>query len=128
MDIPAHGVPDHGVFDLSEPEIDALPFGLISVDAEGTIAQYNAYESRMARLPKDRVIGRNFFRDVAPCASVQEFQGRFERFVQGTGDAAESFDFEFRFAFGRQFVNITFVRSAKDQRIKILVNRYDDGP
>jgi photoactive yellow protein len=118
--------PAPGVFDLSESEIDALPFGLIAVDAQGTIEQYNAYESRMARLPKDRVIGANFFRDVAPCASVQEFQGRFERFVQGTGDAAESFDFEFRFAFGRQFVNITFVRSAKDKQIKILVNRYDD--
>ncbi len=114
------------LFDLGESAIDALPFGLIAVDLDGTIEQYNAYESRMARLPKDRVIGRNFFRDVAPCAAVQEFQGRFERFAQGTGDGAESFDFLFRFAFGRQRVNITFLRSAKTQQIKILVNRYDD--
>jgi photoactive yellow protein len=121
-------MPAQGVFELAESDIDALPFGLIAVDSDGTIEQYNAYESKMARLPKDRVIGRNFFRDVAPCASVQEFQGRFERFVQGTGDAAESFDFEFRFAFGRQFVNITFVRSTKNKQIKILVNRYDDDP
>ena len=118
--------PAPGTFDFSESDIDALPFGLIAVDALGTIEQYNAYESRLARMPKDRVIGRNFFRDVAPCASVQEFQGRFERFVQGSGDAAESFDFELRFAFGRQRVNITFVRSAKSKQIKILVNRYDD--
>ncbi len=114
------------LFDLPESEIDALPFGLIAVDADGTIRQYNAYESRMARLPKDRVIGRNFFRDVAPCLSVHGFQGRFERFLEQTGDAAESFDFEFRFAFGRQFVKITFVRSTKNKQIKILVNRYDD--
>ena len=87
------------LFDLPESAIDALPFGLISVDADGTIRQYNAYESRMARLPKDRVIGRNFFRDVAPCLSVHGFQGRFERFLEQSGDAAESFDFEFRFAF-----------------------------
>jgi len=121
-------LPATGIFDLPETEVDSLPFGLIAVDADGTIEQYNAYESKMARLPKDRVIGRNFFRDVAPCASVQAFQGRFERFVQGSGDAAESFDFEFRFPFGRQFVNITFVRSAKNKQIKILVNRYDDDP
>ncbi len=121
MDAPA---PD--LFDLTESDIDALPFGLISVDQDGTIEQYNAYESRLARLSKERVIGRNFFRDVAPCTSVQEFQGRFERFVQGTGDAAESFDFQFRFAFGRQFVNITFLRSTKNKQIKILINRYDD--
>ena len=62
------------LFDLSEDEVDALPFGLISVDHAGNIEQYNSYESRLARLPKDRVLGRNFFRDVAPCTAVQEFE------------------------------------------------------
>jgi photoactive yellow protein len=114
------------LLELSEGDIDALPFGLIAVDEDGTIRQYNAYESRMARLPKDRVIGRNFFRDVAPCAAVQEFQGRFERFVATDGQGAESFDFVFRFAFGTHHVNITFVRSSRSRQIKILVNRYDE--
>ncbi|MGB8265128.1 MAG: PAS domain-containing protein [Candidatus Velthaea sp.] len=117
---------ESGLFDLGEAAIDALPFGLISVDHDGTIEQYNAYESRLSRLPKDRVIGRNFFRDVAPCSAVVEFQGRFERFVREPGDGAESFAFLFRFPFGQQRVNITFLRSKKTQHIKILVNRYDD--
>jgi len=121
-DVPAA----HELFDLPDSDIDTLPFGLISVDAAGTIEQYNSYESKMARLSKERVIGRNFFADVAPCAAVQEFQGRFEIFARGTGDATESFDFQFRFPFGRQHVNITFLRSAKNKQIKILVNRYDD--
>jgi photoactive yellow protein len=114
------------LFELSEDEIDALPFGLISVDHDGNIEQYNRYESRLARLSKERVIGRNFFRDVAPCTAVQEFMGRFQRFVSEDGDAAESFDYVFPFSFGRQHVNITFLRSSKDRQIKILVNRYDD--
>ncbi|MBD5604527.1 MAG: PAS domain-containing protein [Candidatus Eremiobacteraeota bacterium] len=114
------------LFDLSEDEVDALPFGLISVDHAGNIEQYNSYESRLARLPKDRVLGRNFFRDVAPCTAVQEFEGRFERFAREEGDGAESFDYVFAFAFGRQHVNITLLRSSKSGRIKILVNRYDD--
>jgi photoactive yellow protein len=122
---------DVGVNDLFERpdlDIDALPFGLISVDAGGTIEQYNAFESRLARLPKERVIGRNFFRDVAPCTAVRDFQGRFERFVAEAGDGAESFDFVFVFPFGRQRVNITFLRSAKSHQVKILVNRHDaDG-
>src|SRR6202165_2229622 len=116
----------HGLFDLGESEVDALPFGLISVDFSGNIEQYNSYESKLARLSKERVIGRNFFRDVAPCAAVQEFQRRFERFAQESGDGAESFYFTFQFPFGRQFVNITFLRSAKNKQIKILVNRYDE--
>ena len=114
------------LFDLSEREVDELPFGLIAVDHDGNIEQYNSYESRLARLPKERVLGRNFFRDVAPCTAVQEFQGRFERFVREGGDGAESFDYVFAFAFGRQHVNITFLRSSKNKQIKILVNRFDD--
>ena len=119
-------VDPQNLFELSEGEVDELPFGLISVDLDGNIEQYNSYESRLARLSKDRVLGRNFFRDVAPCTAVQEFQGRFERFARGSGDGAESFDYVFAFAFGRQHVNITFLRSAKNAQIKILVNRYDD--
>ncbi|HTD32914.1 MAG TPA: PAS domain-containing protein [Candidatus Elarobacter sp.] len=119
------------ILDLPEDQIDTLPFGLIGVDAAGTIDQYNAYESRLSRLSKDRVIGRNFFTEVAPCTAVKEFQGRFERFAAEPGPGAESFDFEFRFPFGLQFVSITFLRSGKPERqIKILVNRYDEqeGP
>ncbi len=117
--------PQH-LFELSEREVDELPFGLISVDHDGNIEQYNSHESRLARLAKDRVLGRNFFRDVAPCTAVQDFMGRFERFVREAGDGAESFDYVFTFAFGRQHVNITFLRSSKNRQIKILVNRYDD--
>lgn len=113
------------VFDLSEAEVDGLPFGLIGVDGAGTILQYNAFESRLARLAKERVIGRNFFRDVAPCTAVKEFQGRFDRFAAEPGDGAESFDFVFPFAFGTQHVNVTFLRSTKTDQLKILVNRYD---
>jgi hypothetical protein len=57
---------------------------------------------------------------------VREFQGRFERFAAEAGDGAESFDFVFPFAFGRQHVNITFLRTARTSEIKILVNRYDE--
>ena len=117
---------EHGVFELSPEEIDELPFGLIAVDHAGNIEQFNNYESRLSRLPKERVIGLNFFRDVAPCTAVQAFQGRFQRFIQEEGDGAESFDFMFPFSFGRQYVNITFLRSGQSKQVKILVNRYDD--
>jgi hypothetical protein len=52
--------------------------------------------------------------------------GRFQRFVQDEGDAAESFDYVFPFSFGRQVVNITFLRNQRNREIKILINRYDE--
>jgi photoactive yellow protein len=118
-------VREHELFDLDETAIDSLPFGLISVDHDGNIEQYNSYESRLSRLSKERVIGRNFFRDVAPCTAVREFQGRFERFAGQPGSGAESFDFLFKFSFGTQHVKITFVRSEKTKAVKIIVYRYD---
>lgn len=117
---------DRPSLDFASGDIDDLPFGLIAVDAHGEIRQYNSYESRLSRLPKERVLGRNFFRDVAPCTAVQEFHGRFERFAGEPGERTESFDFIFKFAFGLQHVHITFVKRADTDLIRILVNRYDE--
>lgn len=54
---------------MTDIELDALPFGVVEMDREGTVLRYNAPESRASGLPPDRVIGRHFFRDVAPCAN-----------------------------------------------------------
>jgi photoactive yellow protein len=37
------------------------------MDRQGTVLRYNSTESRASGLPPARVIGRHFFRDVAPC-------------------------------------------------------------
>ena len=55
---------------LRADQLDGLPYGLVVLDREGAVLQYNDTESRMAKLPKDQVIGRNFFRDIAPCTGV----------------------------------------------------------
>ena len=57
---------------LDRDALDRLPFGIIQVDAEGTIVGFNAYEAAAARLPSDTVIGRRFI-DVAPCTRVKSF-------------------------------------------------------
>jgi photoactive yellow protein len=50
----------------AEP-LDTLPFGVIGLRADCTVALYNATESRLAGLAPPRVLGRNFFTTVAPC-------------------------------------------------------------
>ena len=67
--------------DLSDAELDALAFGVIALDEEGTVLRYNLYESRLARLDRNQVVGRNFFDDVAPCTRIEAFQGRFRAFA-----------------------------------------------
>ena len=46
---------------------DDAPFGIIGIDADGTVQVYNSTESRLAGLSPERVLGKHFFTAVAPC-------------------------------------------------------------
>ena len=97
---------------LTAAEIDALPFGYIALAPDGTIRKYNRYEADLARKNPREVLGRSFFREVAPCTQVQEFEGRFRDFANGvTAEPSLFFEFEFGFRHGRQNVRIGLVRS-----------------
>lgn len=62
---------------LTHEELDALPFGAIQLDREGRILRFNEYEANLSNRRAPDTVGRNFFRDVAPCTNVREFHGRF---------------------------------------------------
>jgi photoactive yellow protein len=114
------------VENLTAEELDALPFGIIQLDPQGTVLHYNTYESRLARLPKEAAIGRNFFREVAPCTDVREFQGRFLEGVR-----ARQLDVKFRYHFpfrGRpRDVLITLFYSTATDSVFVLVQPIGDG-
>lgn len=91
-------------------ELDGLPYGAILLDSAGSIVAYNDTESRMARLPVEAVIGRNFFTEVAPCTRVKDFEGRFRTLAAGEGPGLATFDFTFPFPFGAQRVAVLLTR------------------
>jgi photoactive yellow protein len=113
---------DDRIFTMSRSELDAYPDGVITLARDGTIVRYNRAEAQLARRNQDETIGLNFFRDVAPCTAVQEFQGRFDAFAARTDSGAERFDFTFKFAWGRQDVGITMIRKAGVDEINLLVS------
>jgi photoactive yellow protein len=104
----AHAGIDFGtVSRLTPAELDGLPYGLICLDARGRVVHYNDTEARMARLPKEDVLGRNFFQEVAPCTRVREFEGEFYELVRDPQRVrVRSFDFVFRFRHSEQHVTI----------------------
>jgi len=79
---------------LTESELDVLPHGAIQLDREGTILKFNLAEQQLANLNKNKVLGKNFFKDVAPCTDVQEFHGKFRE-----GVAARKLHERFRYHF-----------------------------
>lgn len=112
-------------YDLPLERLDELPFGAIVIDAKGTIVEYNEYERRLAHLERDAVLGKNFFRDVAPCTGVQAFEGRLRSFLRTNDRVSETFDYFFPFRHGAVTVEITFLRLPQKGQILIAVERKD---
>ncbi|MDC0714979.1 PAS domain-containing protein [Stigmatella sp. ncwal1] len=112
---------------LSAAELDTLPFGLIQLDRAGRILKFNQTEAKLARINRDRQLGRNFFDDVAPCTKVREFYGRF---VQGLKQRSlyETFGFIFKFDHGWRNVAITMFYSEKTDSVWVLISQTSVTP
>ncbi|TVP75962.1 MAG: hypothetical protein EA352_06855 [Gemmatimonadales bacterium] len=115
------GMPVEDLFMLTEHQADRLPFGLIEVDAHGTVLVYNRWEESLARRERSQVVGRNFFREVAPCTAVQEFEGVFRQLVGRGIPGREVLDFIFRFQHGETRVRISLTYMPQWERGFILV-------
>jgi photoactive yellow protein len=81
---------------MSNGELEQLPFGAIRLDRNGTVLSYNAAEAKLTGRDPNRVIGRNFFTQVAPCTNVQGFAGRFR---EGVAQKKMHVIFPYRFDF-----------------------------
>ena len=109
---------------MSEIELDALPHGAIQLDSNGIVLRFNAYEERLAGMKRANVIGKNFFKQVAPCTDVQEFYGRFR---DGVAAGSLHCKFRYRFAFRQnpRDVTVTLFYSSRDKSVWVFVQPLD---
>jgi photoactive yellow protein len=63
---------------LSLDAIDALPFGVIRLDADGVVTLLSATEARQSGVGARPVLGLRFFADLAPCMWTEAFQARYD--------------------------------------------------
>jgi photoactive yellow protein len=112
---------------MSAQELDALPYGMIQLDATGRILKYNAVESRLAQLPQQATIGKKFFSEVAPCTKVQQFYGQFK-----DGVLRESLDttFSFHFAFKQnpRDVTVRLFYSKRTGSVWVMISDREGNP
>ncbi len=64
---------------LINQDASDLDFGVVGLDAPGTVTAYNQFEQKLAGLSLQEVAGRDFFVEVAPCTN--NFLVR-ERYIQ----------------------------------------------
>jgi photoactive yellow protein len=105
---------------MSEPELDSLPFGAIRLDRDGKVLSYNAAEAKLTGRDPKRVIGRNFFEEVAPCTNVQAFAGRFREGV-AKKNMHVIFPYRFDFKMAPRDVTVTLFYSAETDSAWVFV-------
>lgn len=115
-----------GVPSLTREAINNLPYGAIELDVTGSILTYNQAEGDLAGLDPARVIGKNFFKQVAPCTDVKAFQGRFAEFIHSNA-GPQSFTFIFQFPGRPVEVNITFISTDRETAM-VLVHTLGSKP
>jgi photoactive yellow protein len=121
---PEQGIDFGAITELSPAQLDDLPYGLITLDATGRVVHYNDTESRLVGLPKDRVVGRNFFQEVAPCTRLREFEGRFRELVLDPARVrVKTFDVVFRFPRGDQHVTVVMTPAKVRGRFHVALLR-----
>ncbi len=117
----ANGEPIENLSDLEAQLFEALPFGGIQLAGDGTITAYNRAESNLSGLTPEAVIGKNFFRDVAPCTAVKEFSGQIESLRAKDENGRAKIRFVFTFARGARLVEIAMVYRALTDTVTLLV-------
>lgn len=104
---------------LAPPDLDRLRQGVIQIDGRGIVHLYNRAESVFSGRAPERVIGRNFFTDVAPCTHLPHFYGRFREGVR-RGRLDHSFSFVYGFDPRPMQVRITLRQAATPDRYWIV--------
>jgi photoactive yellow protein len=110
----------HALVALAATEFDGLPVGAIRLGSDGTVLGYNQAESRLSGLKPERVIGRNFFAEIAPCTNVREFAGEFHAGVQ-RGELHAVFPFSFNFKPVPKLVTVTMYLYKPTGNVWVLV-------
>ena len=107
---------------MSSSEINDLAFGAIELDGSGKILKYNAAEAGITGRDAASVIGKNFFRDVAPCTSTPKFKGAFDAGVKA-GDLNTMFEYVFDYKMAPTKVKIHMKKSISGASFWIFVKR-----
>jgi len=109
---------------ISEAELDLLPYGVIQLDTTGNVLRYNAFEAGLSGLKKENVVGKNFFKQIAPCTDLQQFHGRFRDGV-AAGELHCTFRFHFAFKERPCDVTVTLFYNDRDRSVWVLVQPFE---
>jgi photoactive yellow protein len=111
------------LLELDSEGLDGLDFGVIGIDAEGVVQQYNAFESRLAGLSPARVLGHPLFTVVAPCMNNFMVAHRFEEAAESGAPLDVTLDYVLTLRMRPMKVQLRLLARPGLERRYVLVNR-----
>jgi photoactive yellow protein len=108
---------------LNRDVADHLPFGFIRLDANGIVLEYNTAESMLSGLPRQNVVGKNFFRTIAPCTCVKQFEGKIQEMIAAGKPARDQIDFLFKFPGRVTMVNLAMIYEPTRNEVVLVVRK-----
>ncbi|WLD58177.1 photoactive yellow protein [Salinispirillum sp. LH 10-3-1] len=107
---------------MSKGQLDEVAFGAIQLDAQGKILQYNAAEGDITGRKPSEVMGKSFFKEVAPCTNRPEFKGRFDEGVK-KGDLNVMFEYTFDYEMKPTKVKVHMKKALSGDSYWVFVKR-----
>ncbi len=106
---------------------DDLPFGLVKLDLQGTVLEYNMAEGELTGVSPEWAIGKNFFDEVAVCTKTAAFYGRFlEGVKKGFLNTVFDYVFDHREVAMRVKVHMVTIPDHLGRKsVMVLVKRVD---
>ncbi|MYL24451.1 photoactive yellow protein [Vreelandella massiliensis] len=113
---------ENSLASMDDKKLDELAFGAIQLDKDGKILQYNAAEGGITGRDPKSVIGKNFFKEVAPCTQGKEFEGRFKEGVK-SGDLNTMFEYVFDYQMQPTKVKVHMKKAISGDTYWVFVKR-----
>jgi photoactive yellow protein len=117
----SHPIEDVGALD--DRTADRLPFGFIRLDSEGRVIAYNTAESTLSGLPPEGILGKSFFRTVAPCTCVDEFEGTIKTMMASAKAERNHIEFLFKFKARTTMVDIAMTTDPATGYATLLIRK-----
>ncbi len=105
--------------ELDFTDLDSLDFGVIRMDRSGVVVHYNAAETRISGLSKERVEGREFFAEIGVCMHNFMVGHKFE----AADDLDETIDYIFTVRMDPTPVTLRLLKSGDSEFRYLLVQR-----
>jgi photoactive yellow protein len=104
----------------SSEMLDELDFGVVQMNLEGIISDYNAYESSLASISRNEAVGKNFFTQIAPCTNNNLIAGRF---LSAPKKLDLIIDYIFTYRVKPMFVKLRLIIDPEEQKQFLLVQQ-----